>query len=97
MSTKVSSPAWSEDPVDGHTLAGGAGRQVLLWDCKTKEIIKTFSGHQALVTSLKFSPGGEKLASGSKDQTVRVWDVASGQLQMTLTGHIWPVGCLGAY
>ncbi|MDP6059975.1 MAG: hypothetical protein QGH33_13835, partial [Pirellulaceae bacterium] len=55
-------------------------------------MIKTFSGHQALVTSLKFSPGGEKLASGSKDQTVRVWDVASGQLQTTLTGHIWPVG-----
>ncbi len=32
------------------------------------------------------------MASGSKDQTVRVWDVASGQLQTTLTGHIWPVG-----
>ena len=77
---------------DGRTLAGGAGRQVLLWDCETREIVKTFSGHEGLVISLAFSPGGERLASGSEDQTVRVWDVASGQLETTLTKHRGAVG-----
>jgi WD40 repeat protein len=33
------------------------------------------------------SPDGRTLASGSADQTVKLWDVASGQVLRTLTGH----------
>jgi WD domain, G-beta repeat len=34
-----------------------------------------------------FSPDGSRVASGSYDNTVRVWDVQTGQCQHTLEGH----------
>jgi predicted NACHT family NTPase len=43
--------------------------------------------HTSSVTSIAFSPDGDILASGSSDATIKLWDVASGQLQATLEGH----------
>jgi hypothetical protein len=39
------------------------------------------------VSSVAFSPDGGRLASGSYDGTVRVWDAASGQPLLSLQGH----------
>ena len=36
---------------------------------------------------MSFSPDGATLASGSDDSTVRLWDVGTGSLKSTLTGH----------
>ena len=43
-------------------------------------------GHSAKVWSLAFSPDGTRLASGSRDLTVKLWDTASGQEVLTLRG-----------
>ncbi len=44
-------------------------------------------GHVGEVNAVTFSPDGRTVASGCKDKTVKLWDVASGQLKRTLTGH----------
>lgn len=47
----------------------------------------TLSGHGGEVTAIAFSPDGRWLATGSKDETVKLWEVASGQEARTLVGH----------
>ena len=47
-----------------------------------------------MVESVAFSPDGRFLASGSQDQTVRLWEVPTGQSLKTLSGHtnkVWSV------
>jgi WD40 repeat protein len=43
--------------------------------------------HWYFVTSLAFSPDGQTLASGSWDNTVKIWDTATGEERHTLTGE----------
>lgn len=46
---------------------------VQLWNITTGKLIDHFTGHQGNVTALAFSPHGTFIASGSEDQTIRLW------------------------
>ena len=50
----------------------------------------TLEGHTDRVSSLSYSPNGATLASAGRDNTVRLWDVATGQLRATFMGHGGP-------
>jgi WD40 repeat protein len=45
------------------------------------------TGHTRAVTSVAFSPDGKLVASGSGDETVKLWDVATGAELRTLMAH----------
>jgi WD40 repeat protein len=49
--------------------------------------VATLSGHTHYVYSVAFSPDGKILASGSWDNTIKLWDVATGREVRTLKGH----------
>ncbi|OAG11168.1 WD40 repeat-like protein [Paraphaeosphaeria sporulosa] len=44
-------------------------------------------GHSSYVNSVAFSHDSTRLASGSHDHTVRIWDASSGEHLLTLKGH----------
>src|ERR1700676_1143729 len=47
----------------------------------------TLKGHTDIVSSVAFSPDGKTLASGSRDNTIKLWDVQQGKERATLSGH----------
>ncbi|MBN2303510.1 MAG: hypothetical protein JXQ72_03480, partial [Anaerolineae bacterium] len=49
--------------------------------------VEALSGHGGAITGVAFAPGGTRLASSSRDGTVRVWDAATGREVNVLAGH----------
>src|SRR5437660_1341717 len=47
----------------------------------------SLSGHALPMFGLAFSPDGKTLASASHDNSVKLWDPATGQEQITLKGY----------
>ena len=54
-------------------------------------MVKTFSGHSLSVAACIFSPVGNLVITGSKDCTIRFWDVVSGLCIKTITSHLGEV------
>ncbi|RVX75093.1 Pre-mRNA-splicing factor prp46 [Exophiala mesophila] len=52
------------------------------------KLMRVISGHLGWVRALAVEPGNQWFASGAGDRTIKIWDLASGQLRLTLTGHI---------
>jgi len=58
-------------------------------------LVMTLAGHENDVSSIVYSPDGEILASGSKDGTVRIWEMRTGEQPMlplrSDDGSIWSI------
>jgi WD40 repeat protein len=82
---------------DGRLLAAtfpapkSGPQPVKVWDVMDGREVCTLRGHEGVIRSLAFGPGGRLLASGSDDKAVILWDVVAGREALTLRGHAKPV------
>ena len=68
--------AFSED---AKTLANAKGETILLHDMDSNKKVRTLSGHAGDISTLAFSPNGKIVASGGSDETIRLWDLETGE------------------
>ncbi|MGW0435459.1 WD40 domain-containing protein [Micromonospora sp. NPDC003197] len=92
--TPVRRSRWLSRIRRSKAVIGGAIALVLaivfaigLWASLGSRPDRTLTGHTDVVTSVAFSLDGKTLATGSRDMTVRLWDVATGKSAAALTGH----------
>ncbi|MTJ40871.1 WD40 repeat domain-containing protein, partial [Dolichospermum sp. UHCC 0406] len=50
-------------------------------------LLRTLSGHSSSVYAVAVTADGKRLISGSWDNTVKVWNLETGEEQFTLSGH----------
>ncbi|WP_367288015.1 NB-ARC domain-containing protein, partial [Laspinema palackyanum] len=48
-------------------------------------LIRTLTGHDSFVQAVAISPDGQQVVSGSHDKTLKVWNLATGEEERTLT------------
>ncbi|AMD22536.1 HHL234Cp [Eremothecium sinecaudum] len=92
--------AWSPD---GETIATGSmDSTVRLWGAeKGNDLGEALTGHSKWVSSLAWEPlhlvkAGDRprLASASKDGTIKIWDITRRVCLLTLSGHTSTVSCI---
>jgi WD40 repeat protein len=69
---------------------------ISVWNLNTSSMIKSLKGHTSGIRCLTLFDKN-KLISGSKDKTIKVWCLLSGECLETLVGHtdeIWSVKVL---
>ena len=66
--------------VSGQQLfSAGASDAVRIYNIDTKKIVQTFTGHHDWVYGLTVNPATKRLASGSFDGDIRVWNMEDGR------------------
>lgn len=60
---------------------------VLVWNMDNHELVARLSGHTDELFAVAWSPDGTRLASGGRDQVIRLWDTTSWEEVAQLHGH----------
>ncbi|MBE9099217.1 protein kinase domain-containing protein [Vacuolonema iberomarrocanum] len=84
--TRTSRPPTSAPPTTSHSTSRPPARPTIIqvsgWRC-----LHTLTDHSSWVTSVALNAAGNLIASGSLDDTVKVWNPQRGALIYNLTGH----------
>ncbi|GAM17215.1 hypothetical protein SAMD00019534_003900 [Acytostelium subglobosum LB1] len=72
---------------DGRLAAiGGEQPLIKLFNVETRNILRTFRGHTGPVHVVRFI-GKDRIISGSNDQTIRIWDIDTGEETQLVGRH----------
>lgn len=52
------------------------------------KLYRVIAGHLGWVRCVAVEPGNEWFATGAADRVIKIWDLATGQLKVSLTGHV---------
>ena len=79
---------WSPDGTLMASAFSGAGygNVVYVWNTSTGKTLLTYRGNTNYITALAWSPNGKYIASSDINDTVQIWDAATGKLLVKLTG-----------
>jgi len=71
---------------DGRTVLSGSesDNSLRLWDVDTGKLLHVFENNSNGVLSVAFSTDGHTVLSGNDDGTIRMWNVGSGELLVTM-------------
>ena len=63
----------------GRKLVTSSHQTISVWDLETGKLKRSWQGHSDWITALAVSPDRQLLASASLDQTIKLWDLSSGE------------------
>jgi guanine nucleotide-binding protein subunit beta-2-like 1 protein len=68
-----------------YALSGSWDGCLRLWELKSGDCQKRFAGHERDVLSVAFNANNTKIVSGSRDKTIKLWNVL-GECKSTMNG-----------
>jgi WD40 repeat protein len=100
LGSTVNSLTYSPD--GKYIVTASTGGKAQMWEATTGKLLLTLRGHQGNNGKVSVSPGcvrppealfewcGQRLASGSTDKTVKIWDISpSGSQESLILPGVW--------
>ncbi|KAG8820249.1 hypothetical protein FRC18_011780 [Serendipita sp. 400] len=81
---------------DGRHAVIARGKRLHIYNIDDGDPLADMEGHEDLILSVAFSPDNQRMATGSRDKTIRIWDLKIGKekKKKQLEGHedsVWSV------
>jgi WD40 repeat protein len=52
---------------------------IKIWDNETAKFLLTLTGHSSIVKEIAITPDGTKIISGSRDSSIKIWNLSTGK------------------
>jgi len=89
--TAVRAACWSHS--DDWLISSDQDGLVKYWQTNFNNV-KEVRAHTDAIRGIAFAPTDSKFVTGGDDATLKIFDFARAEEEMTLTGHQWEVRCL---
>jgi eukaryotic-like serine/threonine-protein kinase len=60
---------------------------MVVWEGASEKMVLGPLRHSHGIASVAWEPDGQRLATGSVDETVKIWDATTGREELTLRGY----------
>ena len=74
-------------------LTASSDKTARVWNADSGKCLQTLSGHEGIVTCVRFTGDYRRVITTSADGTLKVWSVDTGECICTLSGHTCSVRC----